>query len=152
AMAMGHVVFKEFFVEKSTPRFLDYIKRFTDLPYLITLDERDGVFVPGKFPGLADEVQRFRRREHADEFAREPVGVGGRRRGDYGLAPRVRPNPPETSLGQTPPPRGGAFVVSRVKINPENYFAAQVMETGRRNILRGDRRCYRWPAASRAAM
>lgn len=54
AMAMGHVVLKEFFVEKSTPRFLDYIKRFTDLPYLITLDERDGVFVPGKFLTSAD--------------------------------------------------------------------------------------------------
>ncbi|WP_280439092.1 nitrate reductase subunit alpha [Nocardia cyriacigeorgica] len=54
AMAMGHVVLKEFFVEKSTPRFLDYIKRYTDLPYLITLDERDGVFVPGKFLTSAD--------------------------------------------------------------------------------------------------
>ncbi|MFE3447250.1 nitrate reductase subunit alpha [Nocardia sp. NPDC059180] len=54
AMAMGHVVLTEFFVEKSTPRFLDYIKRYTDLPYLITLDERDGVFVPGKFLTSAD--------------------------------------------------------------------------------------------------
>ncbi|MBF6424299.1 nitrate reductase subunit alpha [Nocardia cyriacigeorgica] len=54
AMAMGHVVLKEFFVEKSTPRLLDYIKRYTDLPYLITLDERDGVFVPGKFLTSAD--------------------------------------------------------------------------------------------------
>ncbi|WP_330228927.1 nitrate reductase subunit alpha [Nocardia sp. NBC_00508] len=54
AMAMGHVVLKEFFVEKSTPRFLDYIKRFTDLPFLITLDERDGSYVPGKFLTAAD--------------------------------------------------------------------------------------------------
>lgn len=53
-MAMGHVVLKEFFVEKSTPRFLDYIKRFTDLPFLITLDERDGSYVPGKFLTAAD--------------------------------------------------------------------------------------------------
>ncbi|VFA99229.1 nitrate reductase subunit alpha [Nocardia cyriacigeorgica] len=65
AMAMGHVVLKEFFVEKSTPRFLDYIKRFTDLPYLITLDERDGVCVPGKFLTSADlgsdaEAAQFR--------------------------------------------------------------------------------------------
>ncbi|MGW4091820.1 nitrate reductase subunit alpha [Nocardia sp. NPDC004750] len=54
AMAMGHVVLKEFFVEKSTPRFLDYIKRYTDLPYLITLDERDGAYLPGKFLTAAD--------------------------------------------------------------------------------------------------
>ncbi|WP_406281544.1 nitrate reductase subunit alpha [Nocardia sp. NBC_00881] len=54
AMAMGHVVLKEFFVEKKTSRFLDYVKRYTDLPFLITLDERDGAFVPGKFLTAAD--------------------------------------------------------------------------------------------------
>ena len=34
AMSMGHVVLKEFFIEKQTPMFTDYIKSFTDLPYL----------------------------------------------------------------------------------------------------------------------
>ncbi|WP_171904513.1 molybdopterin-dependent oxidoreductase, partial [Nocardia brasiliensis] len=33
AMSMGHVVLREFFVERSTPRFLDYVKRYTDLPF-----------------------------------------------------------------------------------------------------------------------
>lgn len=54
AMAMGHVVLREFFVEKTTPRFVDYVRRYTDLPFLITLDERDGVAVPGKFLTAAD--------------------------------------------------------------------------------------------------
>ncbi len=49
AMAMGHVVLKEFFVDRDTPEFLDYVKRFTDLPFLVTLAERDGVYVPDKF-------------------------------------------------------------------------------------------------------
>ncbi len=49
AMAMGHVVLREFFVEKTTPYFDSYVKRFTDLPFLITLQERDGAYVPGKF-------------------------------------------------------------------------------------------------------
>ncbi|WP_432278583.1 nitrate reductase subunit alpha [Nocardia carnea] len=55
AMAMGHVVLREFFVDRSTPRFLDYVRKYTDLPFLITVDEgADGVAVPGKFLTAAD--------------------------------------------------------------------------------------------------
>ncbi|MFC9998205.1 nitrate reductase subunit alpha [Nocardia sp. NPDC127526] len=54
AMAMGHVVLKEFFVDRSTEYFDDYIKKYTDLPYLITLEEKYGVCVPGKFLTAAD--------------------------------------------------------------------------------------------------
>ncbi|MEC3952365.1 nitrate reductase subunit alpha [Nocardia sp. CDC153] len=54
AMAMGHVVLREFFVDKQTPYFTDYVKRYTDLPYLITLEDKDGVAVPGKFLTAAD--------------------------------------------------------------------------------------------------
>ncbi len=49
AMAMGHVVLREFFVEKRTPRFVDYVTKFTDAPHLVTLDERGDAYVPGKF-------------------------------------------------------------------------------------------------------
>ena len=37
AMAMGHVILKEFFVDRETPYFTDYTKRYTDLPYLVAL-------------------------------------------------------------------------------------------------------------------
>ncbi len=50
AMSMGHVVLKEFFVDRQTPYFADYTKKFTDLPYLVALDEvstlRDGRSAP----------------------------------------------------------------------------------------------------------
>lgn len=49
AMAMGHVILKEFFVDQQTPAFHDYVTRYTDLPFLVTLTEREGVYVPGKF-------------------------------------------------------------------------------------------------------
>ncbi|SEG98846.1 nitrate reductase alpha subunit [Nonomuraea solani] len=49
AMAMGHVLLKEFFVDRDTPYFTDYVKRFTDLPFLVTLEARDGAYVPGRF-------------------------------------------------------------------------------------------------------
>ncbi|WP_063062577.1 nitrate reductase subunit alpha [Nocardia sienata] len=55
AMAMGHVVLREFFVDRETPRFLDYVRKYTDLPFLITLDDgADGTAVPGKFLTAAD--------------------------------------------------------------------------------------------------
>ena len=54
AMAMGHVVLKEFFVERQVPRFVDYVKRFSDLPFLVSLKERDGAWIPDKFVTAAD--------------------------------------------------------------------------------------------------
>nr|WP_198151822.1 nitrate reductase subunit alpha [Kibdelosporangium sp. MJ126-NF4]CTQ97244.1 Respiratory nitrate reductase alpha chain (EC 1.7.99.4) [Kibdelosporangium sp. MJ126-NF4] len=54
AMAMAHVVLRECFVEREVPFFTDYVKRYTDLPFLITLDERGGRLVPGKFLTEAD--------------------------------------------------------------------------------------------------
>ena len=37
AMAMGHVILKEFYVDRQVPYFQDYARRFTDLPLLLTL-------------------------------------------------------------------------------------------------------------------
>ena len=45
------------------PRFEDYGKRFTDLPLLVALDERDGAHVPGRFLMAADIGEEG---EHAD--------------------------------------------------------------------------------------
>ena len=50
AMAMGHVILKEFFVDREVPYFTEYVKRYTDLPFLVRLDERDdGTYFAGKF-------------------------------------------------------------------------------------------------------
>jgi len=61
AMAMGHVILQEFFVDRQTPYFLDYVRQYTDLPYLVVLDPeastdptRDPVHRPGKFLTAAD--------------------------------------------------------------------------------------------------
>lgn len=54
AMAMGHVILREFFVERVTPRFTEYVKSFTDLPFLITLRRAGDGYVPGKFLTAAD--------------------------------------------------------------------------------------------------
>ena len=50
AMAMGHVILKENFVDRRVPFFEDYVVQYTDLPFLVTLEQRpDGTVVPGKF-------------------------------------------------------------------------------------------------------
>ena len=50
AMAMGHVVLKEYFADTSTPFFESYTKQFTDLPHLVCLEPTaDGAHRPGKF-------------------------------------------------------------------------------------------------------
>ncbi|MDE3133072.1 MAG: nitrate reductase subunit alpha, partial [Acidobacteriota bacterium] len=41
AMAMGHVILREFYVERQVEYFQDYARRFTDLPLLVTLREAD---------------------------------------------------------------------------------------------------------------
>jgi nitrate reductase alpha subunit len=58
-MAMGHVILREFFVDRQVPRFVEYVKRYSDLPFLLTLKERtaeDGsaAWVPDKFLTAAD--------------------------------------------------------------------------------------------------
>ncbi|MGW5455695.1 nitrate reductase subunit alpha [Nocardia sp. NPDC003979] len=54
AMAMGHVILTECFVARRVPFFVDYVRRYTDLPFLIKLEERDGTLVPGKNLTAAD--------------------------------------------------------------------------------------------------
>lgn len=55
AMAMGHVILKENFVDQRVEFFEDYTSTYTDFPFLVTLETReDGSKVPAKFLTAAD--------------------------------------------------------------------------------------------------
>ncbi len=55
AMAMGHVTLKEFYVEREVPYFRDYARRYTDMPMLVSLREReDGSVVADSFLRASD--------------------------------------------------------------------------------------------------
>ena len=54
ALAMGHVILTEHFVHKRTERFEDYMRRFTDAPYLVTLERHGEHLVAGKFLTASD--------------------------------------------------------------------------------------------------
>lgn len=54
AMAMGHVILREFFIDRQTPYFDDYCRRYTDLPMLVLL-RRDGErYVPDRYLRQSD--------------------------------------------------------------------------------------------------
>ena len=59
AMAMGHVILKEFYFDKRSSYFDNYVRRYTDMPNLVQLEERtlpDGrkVMVPGRYLRASD--------------------------------------------------------------------------------------------------
>ncbi len=47
-MAMGHVILKEFYLEKKTPYFEEYARQYTDLPFLVRIEKENGRYVAGK--------------------------------------------------------------------------------------------------------
>src|SRR5665648_771783 len=81
AMAMGHVVLKEFFIDRTTPYFDGYVRTYTDLPFLVTLEKHDGHFVPAKFLTAADLGESSENAQFKtvllDEATGEPVVPNG---------------------------------------------------------------------------
>lgn len=58
-MAVTHVILKEWHVDKQTPYFMDYVKRYTDSPFLVRLDKKGDHFAPGKLM-RAKEVNEYK--------------------------------------------------------------------------------------------
>ncbi|MFI2813174.1 nitrate reductase subunit alpha [Microbulbifer zhoushanensis] len=54
AMAFGHVILKEFHVDKPSAYFTEYVRTTTDMPMLVTLEEQDGRLVQGRFLRASD--------------------------------------------------------------------------------------------------
>jgi nitrate reductase alpha subunit len=54
AMAMGHVILKEFWLDRRVEYFEEYARRNTDLPLLVTLREQGDGYVPDRFLRASD--------------------------------------------------------------------------------------------------
>ena len=58
ALAMNQVILREYFLERRVPYFYDYTRRFTDLPYLVFLEQDDSApdarATQGRFARLSD--------------------------------------------------------------------------------------------------
>ena len=54
AMAMGHVILKEFHLENTSDYFENYVRRYTDMPMLVRLVRRGERLVPDRFVRASD--------------------------------------------------------------------------------------------------
>jgi nitrate reductase alpha subunit len=64
-MAVGHVILREFHAEREVPFFADYLRRYSDAPFLVELEARDGAFAPGRLLP-ASQLARYAAEEHGD--------------------------------------------------------------------------------------
>jgi nitrate reductase alpha subunit len=54
AMAMGHVILREFFLDRHVPYFQDYCRRYTDMPMLVRLRRDGDRWVPDRYLRQSD--------------------------------------------------------------------------------------------------
>ncbi len=54
AMAMGHVILKEYHVDRQAEYFRDYVRQYTDMPMLVKLVRQDGRLIPDRFVRASD--------------------------------------------------------------------------------------------------
>ncbi|QRN40101.1 nitrate reductase subunit alpha [Pectobacterium carotovorum] len=60
ALAMGHVILKEFHLDKPSQYFSEYVRQYTDLPMLVLLEPReDGYYAAGRMLRASDLVDNL---------------------------------------------------------------------------------------------
>jgi len=64
-MAVNHVILKEFHVDREVPYFTQYLKRFSDAPFLVELEEHEGGYRAGRFL-RADRIDRYHTEEKGE--------------------------------------------------------------------------------------
>jgi nitrate reductase alpha subunit len=64
-MAVNHVILKEFHADRQVPYFTDYLKRYTDTPFLVQLNPEGAAHAPGRLL-RADRLERYRGVENGD--------------------------------------------------------------------------------------
>ncbi len=95
ALAFGHVILKEFYVDRQVDYFNEYAREKTDLPMLVRLEEKDGRYVPTSFLRAKDFTDNLGERNNPewktvalDEISGKiiaPRGSIGFRWGEKGL-------------------------------------------------------------------
>jgi len=59
AMAMGHVILREFHIDRQASYFGDYVRKYTDMPMLVRLVAQDGKLVPERLLRASDFTGDF---------------------------------------------------------------------------------------------
>ena len=120
AMAMGHVLLRECYVEKPVPFFTDFSAQYTDLPFLVKLEERGGKWVAGKNLTAADLGQDVENAafkpvllDSATDSVTVPHGSLGFRYGEEGIGKwNLELGDLSPALTVAPPAGGAAEVLA----------------------------------------
>ena len=63
--AITHVLLKEFYVDQQIPYFMDYLKKYSDVPYFVKIDDNNGVLTPGRLL-RANELEEYKEIENGE--------------------------------------------------------------------------------------
>ncbi|MCC7495926.1 MAG: nitrate reductase subunit alpha, partial [Bryobacterales bacterium] len=89
-LAVNHVLLKEFHHEKAEPYFVEYVKKYTDSPYLVELKEEGGAWRAGQllranrlasYSGIENGDWKFLMWDEGDQRPKLPMGSSGFRWG-----------------------------------------------------------------------
>lgn len=65
ALAMGHVILKEFHLDNPSRYFTDYVRRYTDMPMLVLLEPREaGYYAAGRMLRASDLLDNLGQKNH----------------------------------------------------------------------------------------
>jgi nitrate reductase alpha subunit len=64
-MAINHVILQEYYVERQVEYFQNYVKKYSDSPFLIILEKKEGQYYPGRMLTAA-ELESYQEVEKAD--------------------------------------------------------------------------------------
>jgi len=94
ALAMGHVILREYHIDRQVPYFQDYVRKYSDMPMLVKLVEKDGQLIADRLlraadfeDGLGETGNPDWKTVAIDEITGEvvsPVGAVGYRWGEQG--------------------------------------------------------------------
>ncbi len=100
-LAVSHVLLREFHAERTVPAFRDHLAAYSDAPFLVAIEARDGVPVPGRllraaelarYAGEENGAFKFLAWDDAADAPRMPQGSLGfrwqARKGQWNLEPK----------------------------------------------------------------
>lgn len=64
-MAVTHVILKEYHADRQVPYFIDYVKRYTDCPFLVELEKEGEHYKPGRMI-RANRISKYSQIENGD--------------------------------------------------------------------------------------
>lgn len=65
-MAFGHVILREFHLNRQVPYFEEYCRKYSDMPMLVRLDRKGGSYIPGRQLRASDLADNLGQNSHPD--------------------------------------------------------------------------------------